>query len=637
MKDKIKLTSVYARLCIFTFLFFGILLFALSGLFNSVVQSYDENTYSKNKAIEINLLFNELYKDIFLYFHNGDIKEERIFLKIREIDKIINDSAQVLNYNFLFDSVVLKEKITEKNDEAMLIVEKIINDFSLDLSFGFENDKEDFLLYFNGLIFSFLLFLLVFFVFSFNGFKKHVVYDFSLIKSNIKKIISWDLYLDTPHFNYSELDEINDFLIFLTENQLSSTKDMKLKFHQISHAFSKSSKAMLLLNQNHKIIDVNESFLFLWENSREDLSKALDIDSESYDSLIGEYMNEIHFLSLAETNHKILLDSGVYQLDHTEVTQNDSFCGYVVTLEFISEKIELDVIHKSVRLMGSGVWNTPVRVKRGQSPLSEISQGLERIRQHLLNSDNNTDYLMGTSDLSSFDELDELDGFEELDSTLEEADDSLLELGSELNDLSIVPITLAAPKQDVSDDFSSHIATVALPDYAIWESKFRSLLAKVSNELTENIESSVLLGYENIVQKLQIVHKEMQASSRALNDSTRYLNEVRAIILKTLISEQSNGEIERSSLAKDINHDVDTVILLLHELSEDEEKTIDLFRAEVDVAERRKEKAFSSLNDFDSKLLDSCMMLSEEMIRPIFSQMDQTIRTDYSSNEGVEE
>ncbi len=622
MNNKINLINVYVKLCIFLFLFTGIFLFLLSGFFNNAVDLYEKDIVKKENIVKDGFLLVGLYKNIFLYFNNDDVSESFILDEVDKVDKSLFYFFDAEG-NKEFSSFPLKEMIVSKNHE---VFDLLSNDIEKLEELSKNNDTSKVFLYFNELVFSFLFLFFLFLVLSFYNFRRNLKSDVSLIKASVKKIISWDLDFDINNFNYFEFDEINDLLLFLNENQLTPAKDMKLKFNQVHAYFLESSKAALVLDENHKIIDANRAFMSLWSESREEVSTLLDIDSDNIDDVIGEYISEVHFISLAETDHKVLLESGVYSLDHSEITKNGSLLGYIVGFDFISEKIELDVIYKSIHLMKSGVWNIPVRVKRDQSSLSKMSQGLEEIRLQLLSSSSNSGHLTSDSDLldiSEYDELDELDGFEDLAEDSAEAD---------------LDVEVSINNDSLEEDHAGSLSVVYEPienteAYLEWQNRLKLILTKVSNELIDNIESSVLLGYENMVQKLHIVHKDMQASSRALNDSTRYLNEVRAVILKALILEQSKGELDRSSLAKDINHDVDTVIVLLNELSEDEEKTIDVFRAEVDVAELRKSKAHSCLNDFEFKLIESFMDLSEEIVKPIFIQQDKS--NDSKSNDDI--
>lgn len=622
MKNRIKITRLYARLCFFTLFIVGVVFFVFSVLLHDASEKINQKIVERDQVVSIHFLLNELHNDASSYVGTDQFGKNAILSRIDSIDDLIQRAS--LEDKFDFNSSILKRALVE--DRLRFIQDVSFNlELSKNMYFSLMKEKYQYGSYVGitqsvSLHLSWVLcaafFLLSAFVFLFYlNFKRKIQEDFVFLKSLIKKYMVWDLYGDMFCTHTVEVDEIHELLVLFSESQLLPAKLREQKYEQLDHAFQFSDRPSILVDQHHKIIDINHAFQQLWEESHEKLSALLDVHCDQHSVLVGEYIDEVHFVWLKGTDHKILLENGLYMLDHSKITHHNTDFGYVLSLDFISEKVELGVIHKSIKLMQQGVWDTPIRVKRGLSPLAEISQGLESIRLFVLES-NTIEKLenpLNTDKLEEFDELNEIDDFDHL----EEFDNVVLEQNAPASfddSDSFLPTLSLLDKEESRRTGLDH----TLVTFSDWEERFRESLIRVSADLVDHLESSVLLGYENIVQKLQIAHKEMQAGTRALNDSTRFLNEVRAITLKALIHEQSKGEVERTSLAKDINHDVDTVISLLGDLADDEQKTIDLFSAEINVAELRKAKAIEHIHNFEPELLSRCLVLSKDLIKPLF-------------------
>ncbi|WP_191600698.1 hypothetical protein [Marinomonas algicola] len=628
MKNKIKITHVYAKLCFFTVFFVALVFFVASSLFHHTSQSSNSALVSRDQVANINFLLNELQYEASAYFSNGVMSKNELFRKADLVHTSIKQSS--FERHFDFNAVFFKHLLEGNNETSLEYVAKN-RELGKTVYLSLEKAHDDELvyradLYLDWVLLFILLFLILCLSLFYSTFKSKVQDDFACIRSTIKKFMSLDLDEGLGYVNTYEMAEINELLIFLGENQLSPMKELKAKAEKLECVFQGSPIPSILIDEEHKILEINDSFYRLWQESEGALSTLLDVHSDS--SLIGEYIDESRFIWLQESEHKILLENGLYKLEHSPIILNDASRGCVLTLDFISDQVELGVVHKSIKLMEQGVWNTPIRVRRGRSPLAEISRGLENIRLSILKSNTHEAYVHNVTELDAFeglDDLEELDDFEDL------------------SDLSALHVPAAA-NSGVTSDYPeerepplAHTGEGAfLPEFTVWEDDLRTRLSRISSELSEHLESTVLLGYENILQKLQIVHKEMQASGRALSESTRFLNEVRAITLKTLLLEQSKGEVERKSIAKDINHDVDTVISLLSELSDDEQKTIDLFKSEISVAELRKDKAFEYIHNFETDLINSCLEMSDEIIRPLFDAHQRSVLSLAPNSEHIE-
>ena len=336
---------------------------------------------------------------------------------------------------------------------------------------------------------------LIFVLIIYFMFKVRYLHGINSLSFVIRRYINGYLNEDILYEKDDEFRDTHFLLAQLKDLSLVHYQEMSCKHDFFLTAFNESVSPSLLVDRNHVLVGANQTFEKLWLESSEQLIKHLDLAVG--ESLIGAKMDEAHFVWLQDSEQKLLLNNSLYKLVQTPVLKQGKSLGYVLRFDPISEIIEAEIINKSIALLANDSWDVPIRVLRQDSIFFELSVGLEDVRQNNQRVFANVDSAFGLLTTQAIKSLRQLNTF-----------------------LSSKRALLADDK--ASDDVNNANANKSLIEwsehnsYDKWQEHCHLNVKKIALETVDQLESSVLLGYESIFQRVFLVHKDMKANIKAL-------------------------------------------------------------------------------------------------------------------------
>ena len=335
-----------------------------------------------------------------------------------------------------------------------------------------------------------ILVLIIYFMF-----KVRYLHGINSLSFVIRRYINGYLKEEIPYEKDDEFRDAHFLLGQLKDLSLVHYQEMSYKHDFFLTAFNESASPSLLVDRNHVLVGANQTFEKLWLESSDQLIKHLDLAVG--ESLIGAKMDEAHFVWLQDSEQKFLLDNSLYKLVQTPVLKQGKSLGYVLRFDPISEITEAKIINKSIALLANDSWDVPIRVLRQDSIFFELSLGLEEVRK------NNKMIFANVNDIFGLLTAQEIKSLRQLNAFLSSKDALVVEdkIASDVNSASVNQQLI---------EWSEHNS------YDKWQEHCHLNVKKIALETIDQLESSVLLGYESIFQRVFLVHKDMKANIKAL-------------------------------------------------------------------------------------------------------------------------
>ncbi|MCV2401391.1 hypothetical protein OFY17_00715 [Marinomonas sp. C2222] len=307
----------------------------------------------------------------------------------------------------------------------------------------------------------------------------------------------------------------------------------------------------------------------LWISNSAAFEPVLGIYS-GVDTPVGERVVDSVLLSDKETIVK--LSSGVYgvkvnRLSGAPDSEEESLRSIIV-LESKSEEAELKILHNSLQLIEKDIWTAPIRILRSDSPYVSFSQSLESIRRNVV-------------------EL-----FEEVNNVL--GDDNI----EEVTKLQQIPFLMS----------QKIYQTEGLDDELIPQSDALVVCQDIHPELnsvadvSEQVRDSLLLGYELVLKRLQLVEKDLSSDVVLLNDVERWLNEVRVGVLSSLSATEGESANVRRRFSVDLEHDISKVQTQIEEMRAVAESSLSSLQSDRTIGSERLDLARESINEMVDKV-----------------------------------
>jgi len=368
--------------------------------------------------------------------------------------------------------------------------------------------------------------------------------------------------------NYNVIDEFTD-LGRLFENELSARElelsesilDQKLMTLGMSHLTS----AFLIADKKGDVKWLSKGFSDLWEQNVSVFEPLFDIDP-GIDGPLGERLPD-NILS-GDHDIKLSLLEGRYSVVVERLTDQESDAiSFLVSLTPLSQLAEIEVLRKSLELMVQGTWHYPIRVLRSDSPFQDFSLLLEEIRRSVID-------LINAAEHSA------------LQSSLD----------FKVTKLQQIKTLLTAKINDNCE----HLKSIVPVNNVLSESLV-SELGNVSS-LSHQIDDTILVGYELLLQRLILVEKDVAGQVLLLNDVDRCLNEVRAGVLASLSATEDSSEQIRQRFSIDLEHDISSVQQQIFAMQEGGSLTLSLLESDHSIGAARLERAKQSVNEIQDRI-----------------------------------
>ena len=363
------------------------------------------------------------------------------------------------------------------------------------------------------------------------------------------------------------VDELTD-LSHLIDHELS-TRDIDIR-HQIGRlsliesALSAVDLPFFVVNEERDIIWQTRGAEALWSKNTATFESMFGIDP-GLDSPVGEQVAESILLNEGEL--KLVLTDGVYTLTVERFASDDDELSqrYLILIQHKSESAEFDVLYNSLKLLANDVWDAPIRMVREASPYASFAMSLEsiRVKVHSLLSASNG-------------------------------------LGIHTEKVEkITKLQQIASLLDVKTDHNTSHAQETLP--AVSSSLSEVGVREVMN-LSDQIQDSLLLGYEMVVQRLSLVEKDLSSNALLLENVSRCLNEVRAGVLSSLSAAEGQSDAVRHRFAIDLDHDISEVQGQIQEMASMIGTTLSLLESDRSIGNARLMRVRETVDDIVKRI-----------------------------------
>lgn len=429
-------------------------------------------------------------------------------------------------------------------------------------------------------------------------------------------------YIPDWHHN-DEFREIFFHLQQLKESSLVNANVINRDKRLLEYYFQNIQEPCLALNTDRRFVFCNKLFELVWSEYQVELESSLCEHDDPTLELIDIKVADIQ--GNERIPHLFRFDGLAYSLSEEEIFEESRLIGYLLKFSPVSEELEYEAVTKIVSLMAQDVWDAPIRVMREESRVGALATQLEKIRLsviNLLNLFNGMTLDQEAQKVTSLKDISEL--IISLSESLKVAQ-SELEEGERLAEERLL-VEAERENTIASLDFEPIKTVVSELRQKVETNIFNgSKLTSQSDELISDIESSLLLGYENLNQSLTIVYKGMESSVSALQSSSDSMSEVKVALLNTIVDkgDEGVGEDKLQSVVIDLSHDIDTVSQLLQESLLQEKDTLSSLPDDIEVCQSRMAQVKSVMQEFSEKNKEvELVSQSESMMKEVFSLDD---------------
>lgn len=537
----------------------------------------------------------------------------RIYREIDNFPVIELDLERLLEVQ----DVEQKMLIIERFQESLILARSVLHEFKL-------LKKQEYLIsfqLFQNLVIGFALVTLLGLLFTYALMRKRLSVGLESVLNLVKKF-HHKQYSYSPDWHHN--DEFRDIFFHLQqlkESNLVNAHVIERDKSLLEHYFQNIQEPCLALNSDRRYVFCNQLFELIWSEYQVEIESSLcDLDEPSLelvDIKIAETKNNDNLPSLFRFNGL------AYTFNEEEIFEEGRLIGYLLTFTPVSDELEYEAVTKLVSLMSNDVWNAPVRVMREESKVAALAVQLEKIR------------LSVTSLINLFDGMTVAEEKQKVTS-LKEVGELVIMLSESLTDAND-----KLTRQEVAfieDESESELESQDELDFeplkgAVLELRqkvensifFASQLGKKNTDSLQGLESNLLLGYENLNQSLTIVHKGVEASVNALQDSSNCMSEVKVAVLNAIVNkDESDIELDAlQSIAVDLSHDIDTVSQMLQDSLAQEKESLAILESDIESCQERSVKAKNAIQEFSlNNQEDELTSHSENMMKDVFSLDD---------------
>lgn len=535
----------------------------------------------------------------------------QIYQEIEGFPSIILDIETLLNSR----SLKQKTKIIEMFQERLALARTVLHEFKW-------LKKQEYLVSFqlfqrlvvvSALVTLFAVFL------AFVMVRKRLNLGLETVLNLVKKYNHKQYSFAPEWLHNDEFREIFFHLQQLKESSLVGASVVSRDKYLLAHHFQNQQEPSIVLNADRRFVLCNKLFELIWSEYQVELESSLcDQENPSLD-LSEIRINEIE--GNDSLPHLFRFNGLAYSLTEEKVFDEARLIGYVLTFSPVSEELEYEAVTKLVALMASDVWNAPVRVMREGSRVGALAEQLEKIRLSVMNLVNLFD------GMTLNDEPQKINSLKDISELVIALSESLNDLQSQLSDqeaLQVQPLV----EEDVLDaeleelDFDPLREAIANLRGNVETSIFQGAQTQShNNQLIQDLESNLLLGYENLNQSLTIVYKEMESSVVAMQESFDCMSEVKVALLNAILSKEGESvDVEAlQGFAIDFSHDIDTVSQMLQASLLQEKNVLAKLEEDVESCLNRSEQAKSRMLAFDEKNKEAEQTSqSESMMKDVF-------------------
>ncbi|MGB0940885.1 MAG: hypothetical protein ACPGUE_00720 [Marinomonas sp.] len=537
----------------------------------------------------------------------------RIYREIDNFPVIELDLERLLEVQ----DVEQKMLIIERFQESLILARSVLHEFKL-------LKKQEYLIsfqLFQNLVIGFALVTLLGLLFTYALMRKRLSVGLESVLNLVKKF-HHKQYSYSPDWHHN--DEFRDIFFHLQqlkESNLVNAHVIERDKSLLEHYFQNIQEPCLALNSDRRYVFCNQLFELIWSEYQVEIESSLcDLDEPSLelvDIKIAETKNNDNLPSLFRFNGL------AYTFNEEEIFEEGRLIGYLLTFTPVSDELEYEAVTKLVSLMSNDVWNAPVRVMREESKVAALAVQLEKIR------------LSVTSLINLFDGMTVAEEKQKVTS-LKEVGELVIMLSESLTDandkLTRQEVTFIEDESESEFESQDELDFEPLKG-AVLELRqkvensifFASQLGKKNTDSLQGLESNLLLGYENLNQSLTIVHKGVEASVNALQDSSDCMSEVKVAVLNAIVNkDESDIELDAlQSIAVDLSHDIDTVSQMLQDSLAQEKESLAILESDIESCQERSVKAKNAIQEFSlNNQEDELTSHSENMMKDVFSLDD---------------
>lgn len=537
----------------------------------------------------------------------------RIYQEIDNFPVIELDLEQLL----IVKDVQQKMLIIDRFQESLILARSVLHEFKL-------LKKQEYLVnfqLFQNLVIAFTLITLLGLLFTYALMRKRLSVGLESVLNLVKKF-HHKQYSYSPDWHHN--DEFRDIFFHLQqlkESNLVHAHVVERDKSLLEHYFQNIQEPCLALNSDRRYVFCNQLFELVWSEYQAEIESSLCDFEEPSLELVDIKISETKG---SESLPPLFRFNGLaYTFNEEEIFEEGRLIGYLLTFTPVSDELEYEAVTKLVSLMSNDVWNAPVRVMREESKVAALAAQLEKIRLSVTSLVNLFDGMTVAEEkqkITSLKEVGELVIM--LSESLADANANLAKQASELTEEEPDDVFEA---KDVLDFEPIQGAVFELRQKVENSIFFASQLGKKNTDSLQGLESNLLLGYENLNQSLTIVHKGIEASVTALQDSSDCMSEVKVAVLNAIVN-KDESEIELDalqSIAVDLSHDIDTVSQMLQDSLAQEKESLAILESDIESCQERSIKAKNAIQEFSlNNQEDELTSHSENMMKDVFSLGD---------------
>lgn len=537
----------------------------------------------------------------------------RIYQEIDNFPVIELDLEQLL----IVKDVQQKMLIIDRFQESLILARSVLHEFKL-------LKKQEYLVnfqLFQNLVIAFTLITLLGLLFTYALMRKRLSVGLESVLNLVKKF-HHKQYSYSPDWHHN--DEFRDIFFHLQqlkESNLVHAHVVERDKSLLEHYFQNIQEPCLALNSDRRYVFCNQLFELVWSEYQAEIESSLCDFEEPSLELVDIKISETKG---SESLPPLFRFNGLaYTFNEEEIFEEGRLIGYLLTFTPVSDELEYEAVTKLVSLMSNDVWNAPVRVMREESKVAALAAQLEKIRLSVTSLVNLFDGMTVAEEkqkVTSLKEVGELVIM--LSESLADANAYLAKQASELTEEEPDDVFEA---KDVLDFEPIQGAVFELRQKVENSIFFASQLGKKNTDSLQGLESNLLLGYENLNQSLTIVHKGIEASVTALQDSSDCMSEVKVAVLNAIVN-KDESEIELDalqSIAVDLSHDIDTVSQMLQDSLAQEKESLAILESDIESCQERSIKAKNAIQEFSlNNQEDELTSHSENMMKDVFSLGD---------------
>ncbi|WP_438467280.1 hypothetical protein [Marinomonas sp. PE14-40] len=537
----------------------------------------------------------------------------RIYQEIDNFPVIELDLEQLL----IVKDVQQKMLIIDRFQESLILARSVLHEFKL-------LKKQEYLVnfqLFQNLVIAFTLITLLGLLFTYALMRKRLSVGLESVLNLVKKF-HHKQYSYSPDWHHN--DEFRDIFFHLQqlkESNLVHAHVVERDKSLLEHYFQNIQEPCLALNSDRRYVFCNQLFELVWSEYQAEIESSLCDFEEPSLELVDIKISETKG---SESLPPLFRFNGLaYTFNEEEIFEEGRLIGYLLTFTPVSDELEYEAVTKLVSLMSNDVWNAPVRVMREESKVAALAAQLEKIRLSVTSLVNLFDGMTVAEEkqkITSLKEVGELVIM--LSESLADANANLAKQASELTEEEPDDVFEA---KDVLDFEPIQGAVFELRQKVENSIFFASQLGKKNTDSLQGLESNLLLGYENLNQSLTIVHKGIEASVTALQDSSDCMSEVKVAVLNAIVNkDESEIEVDAlQSIAVDLSHDIDTVSQMLQDSLAQEKESLAILESDIESCQERSIKAKNAIQEFSlNNQEDELTSHSENMMKDVFSLGD---------------